>query len=130
MRRLGIILLLPLFFLSCGGDYGKHVQGENVTVYYTEGVQTAEAVKLLEFWVNRPLIGKERQYIQLTKIKEVYQVKLIPSDSMLLSELPFDYIVPLLELESELASVVFAGNPCKLVLSDPQFRQSISITGD
>jgi len=130
MYKLFVFLGIAGLLFACSSDYGKHIQGNNVTVYYTEGIETDEAVRLLEFWVNRGLSGSTRQYLQLNKVDKAYQLKLIPSDSTLLTDLPFYLIEPLLTLETELSEEVFQAQPCQIVLSDPQFRQEISLLVD
>jgi hypothetical protein len=130
MYKLFVLLGFAGLLFSCSSDYGKHIQGNNVTVYYTEGIETDEAVRLLEFWVNRGLSGSTRQYLQLNKVDKAYQLKLIPSDSTLLTDLPFYLTVPLMELETELSLEVFESKPCQIVLSDPQFQKSISLRAE
>lgn len=130
MYKLFVFLSITTILLACSSDYGKHIQGNNVTVYYTEEVETQEAVKLLEFWVNRGLAGSTQQYLQLNKIDKAYELKLIPSDSTLLNDLPYYVIEPLLRLETELSEKVFDAKPCQIVLSDPQFNKRISLLAD
>jgi len=122
------ILLLLAISTSCGGDYGKHVQLDNVTVYYTEGVDKADALRLLEYWSENGFSGSTPQYMQLSKQKRTYTLKLIPTDSTILNDMPFQTQVLLISLEKELSDNVFPKNNLNIVLSDNQFNKATSIT--
>ncbi len=123
-----ITVLLLAVFASCGGDYGKHVQLDNVTVYYTEGVEKTDALRLVKYWSENGFSGSNPQYMQLSKEKRTYTLKLIPTDSTILHDMPFQTQVLLISLEKELSENVFPKNKFNIVLSDNQFNKTTSIT--
>lgn len=126
--RTAVITLLALFILnSCADNYGKHVKLDNVTVYYKEPVNKNQAIALADYWINNDFNGRNPQYLQLEEVENKLILKLIPTDSTYLDELPYETKIMLLMLEDELNYKLFKGNNLSIHLSDSQFNKITSI---
>lgn len=126
--RNAVITLMALFTLnSCNDNYGKHVKLENVTVYYKEPVNKTQAIALADYWVNNNFNGRNPQYLQLEEVENNLILKLIPTDSTYLNELPYETKIMLLMLEDELNYKLFKTHPLSIYLSNNQFNNITSI---
>ncbi len=113
-------------FTSCVDDYGKHVQADNVTIYYKEPVTKKQASTLLNFWLENQFNGAKPQYMQLRKKDRTIILNLIPSDTNLMWDIPFDVQLVMRDLQSRIDSVVFPDSCFEIRISDNQFNRSVS----
>lgn len=116
-------LLIILIFASCSKGYGDKIERGNTTVFYTTKNEKVVAKKLAEYWINKQIDGKEKQFIRILKNKECYHLQLISKEEFKPSALSFEEIKLFTELQSELNKYVFTSLPCRIILCDGNYKE-------
>jgi hypothetical protein len=127
MKMKKIFPLGFLFFfmmISCDSNYGDVVVRDGVQVFYTSPEIKKHAETLADFWVEHHLTTNQTQYLQLSDAQVSYQLKLIPNDSTLLDEIPFDTQLVLSQLDSLLNHALAFDKEVELYLSDKLFSRT------
>ena len=122
MKRTFLLFFL-LLIVSCSKGFGDKIESGNTTVFYPTKNEKVLAEKLAEYWINKQIDGKEKQFIRILKFKEVYHLQLISKEDFKSSALSFEEIKLFTELQSELNKLIFTSLPCKIFLCDGNFKE-------
>ncbi len=122
MKRTFLLFFL-LLIVSCSKGFGDKIESGNTTVFYPTKNEKVLAEKLAEYWINKQIDGKEKQFIRILKFKEVYHLQLISKEDFKSSALSFEEIKLFTELQSDLNKHVFTSLPCRIKLCDGNFKE-------
>lgn len=108
--------------LSCGGDYGNRVIGDNFTVYFTNKEDQKLAEDLALYFKENNLISSQKQDIQLTRANKRFQLRLITRGSTeQVKNMPFEERKLLTEFQTSLYKNVIK-KPFDLVICNNKFE--------
>ena len=122
MKRTFFLFFL-LLIVSCSKGFGDKIESGNTTIFYNTKNEKIVAEKLAEYWINKQIDGKEKQFIRINKYKEAYYLQLILREEFKSSALSFEEIKLFTELQSNLNKLVFTLLPCKIKLCDGNFKE-------
>lgn len=117
-----LVISLALLILSCGGDYGNRVVGNNFTVYFTNKKDQKLAEDVAMYFKEYNLISNQKQDIQLTRVNKRFQLRLIATGSIeQVKNMPFEERKLLTELQTSLYKNVIK-KPFDLVVCNDKFE--------
>lgn len=115
-----LIVILALSS-ACGVPMGDRVDGENLSVYYLEGVEKKRAVQFATYWQERGFAGDRKQTIQLEHENGEILVKIIERKAYQNDELSIEAQSQLQELARTLEKKIF-DQKTRIVITDNTFR--------
>jgi hypothetical protein len=130
MTKMKILILIVVFsalFGGCDTNYGEAIVRDKVQVYYLEPITKKEAIALADFWEKNKLSTEHVQVLQLSRNKDVIQIKLIAGDSTLFTEIPFSIQVELAKLDSLIKSNLYDNEEFEIIISDKKFEKTKKI---
>ncbi len=99
----GIVFYLLVILLSaCAGDFGHKVVGDNLTVYFTDRNDEKLAENIALFWKENQLIAADKQDLQLVRLKETVQLRMIANVPENVKNMSFEERKLLSELEQQI----------------------------
>lgn len=119
-----IIFYICLAFLlfSCGDDHGNRVVGDNFTVYFTYKKDQKLAEDIALYFKQNNLISNQKQDIQLTRVNNRFQIRLIATGSSeQVKNMSFEERKLLTELQTSLYQNVF-NKPFDMVICNDKFE--------
>ncbi|MCC5923611.1 MAG: hypothetical protein JJT77_07480 [Crocinitomicaceae bacterium] len=119
--RYSWIVGMLLLVLSCAAPLGNRVDGNNLKVYYLEGVSKAMAVDFAQFWILNGFVGDKEQTIQLMMDDSKVIVKLIEKERYQDEALEINEIALLQDLERTLMNELF-DKEVRVWICDNTFR--------
>jgi hypothetical protein len=123
MIRLFYLFVFMAVVESCAKGYGNKLTAENLTVYFDSPDLENKANALGKFWIKKGLVGDREQHIKLSQSKNTYFIHLIQSEEFRNYPVTFAEQKLLLQLQTELDSMVFMnGNQCEIILCDSDFQ--------
>lgn len=117
-------VVLSALFWGCNTNYGETIVRDKVQVYYLEPITKNEAIDLADFWEKNKLSTERVQVLQLSRNKDVIQIKLIAGDSTLLTEIPFNLQVELAKLDSIIKKDLYKNTAFEIIISDKTFEKT------
>lgn len=125
MKIFFFTLFIALIF-SCSSDLGNKVVGGNLTVYYTDVNDQKLAESVAMYFKENELISTQKQDLQLVRLKNKIQLRLIATDEENIKNMPFEERKLLTDLQSDLYQQVF-NSPFELVLCNNKFEPLINM---
>lgn len=123
MIRFLLIGILFLFIsVSCTQGHGNKLESDQLDIYFEFREDEKLAAALGKFWKDQELIGEKKQTLRLTKDDRVYLLQLIANDPKEVSNMPFQELKLLLELQKQLNETVFEKSTCEIVLCNGSFQ--------
>jgi hypothetical protein len=116
------LIFISLLFLSCQGKLGSRVESENLTLYFDDNQDFETAKSLAIFWKENGLIGSRKQFIKLTKEKNIYFISLIANEPESIKTLDFNSRKQLLDLQIQIDSILPAETKSNIVICDKNFK--------
>lgn len=99
----GIVFCLLVILLSaCAGDFAHKVVGDNLTVYFTDRNDEKLAENIALFWKENQLIAADKQDLQLVRLKETVQLRMIANVPENVKNMSFEERKLLSELEQQI----------------------------
>ena len=80
------------------------------------------AKSLAKFWKDKDLIGSRKQYIKLTKEKDIYFISLIANEPENIKQLDFNARKELLDLQIQIDSILPENTKSNIVICDKNFK--------
>lgn len=118
--------MILFLFYACGQNYGNKLESSELDVFYTDRNDEDLARNVAVFWKQNDLLGKKKQFLQLSRYKNVVQLKLIPSEKFDVKTFSFDERSILISLQDSLRSHL-DNNEIELVIADQQFKTLYNI---
>jgi hypothetical protein len=118
--------LLIFLFSACGQDYGNKLESNELDIYFTDNHDEDLARKIAEFWKQNKLLGNKKQYLQLSRNKDLVQLKLIPSEKFQAENFSFDERSILKSLQDSLQNKLNL-KQLELVIANSQFKTIYNI---
>lgn len=113
---------MAFLLLSCGGDHGNRVVGDNFTVYFTNKKDQKLAEDIALYFKQNNLISNQKQDIQLTRFNKRFQLRLIATGSKeQVKNMSFEERKLLTELQTSLYKNVIK-KPFDLVICNNKFE--------
>ncbi|MDG1146918.1 MAG: hypothetical protein P8N52_01305 [Crocinitomicaceae bacterium] len=120
------LLLVILLFTSCGKGMGSRVVGDKLSVYYLEHSDKDKAKVIASIWRDKDLITGKKQDLQLVQFQDGYELRLIATNNIGKTQLPFNERRILLGLQRTIRdSLKLKG--LQLVLCDSKFEPIYNI---
>ena len=128
MNKFFFLLVLSLTLFSCSKGFGNKLEGEGYDVYFEFKEDEALANSLGKFWAQKDLVGKSKQSIRLTKDDEFYFIQLVASNKSQVTQMPYNELKLLFDLQNEIDSVIFKDKKsCQIVICDGSFNPIYNI---
>ncbi len=124
MKKLIVLLFLPLLIMGCGVNMGKQIDHGNLTVFFLEGVSTEKAIEFVKYWDKHGFIGDRKQTIQLESKDGVILVNIIERKMYQDDGLTITEEAMLQQLGRDLEKAVFHKETA-IVITDNTFRPII-----
>jgi hypothetical protein len=124
MIKYPIVVLVFALLTACNSNYGDVVVRDKVQVFYLKPITKNEAAKIADYWMEKELATEKTQYLQLSKMNDVIQLKLVANDSNFLEAIPFEIQLELFKLDSMLRQDVFKNTEIQILISDKQFDKT------
>ncbi len=118
--------MLLFLFCSCGQDYGNKLESSELDIFYTDKNDEDLARNVAGFWKENDLLGKKKQFLHLSRNKNVVQLKLIPSEKFEVKNFSFDERATLKSLQDSLR-IALKNNDLELVIANNQFKTVYNI---
>ncbi len=113
---------------SCSKGFGNKLEGDGYDVYFEFKEDEALANSLGKFWAKKDLVGKNKQSIRLTKDDEYYFIQLVASNKSQVTQMPYNELKLLFDLQNEIDSVIFKDKKsCQIVICDGSFNPLYNI---
>lgn len=127
MGKTRVIIILSLLILTaaCGTDYGHEVHGEQLTVYFTHATDQEEAENIARFWKDNNLLTGKKQDIQLTRKKDILELRLIMNEPNSKPDLPFVERRMMMELQDTLGLLL--DQNIEIILCNGRFETVLNL---
>lgn len=116
-----IFYLLIVLLTACSGDYGHKVVGDNLTVYFTDRNDEKLAEDIAIFWKENQLIATGKQDLQLVRLKEKIELRIIANVPENVKNMSFEERKLLGELERKM-QVEIREKSLQLVICNDKFE--------
>ncbi len=121
MKYLLHLIFIVAIFGACGVPMGNRVDGDNLSVYYLEGIDKKTAIQFATYWQNHGFVGDRKQTIQLEKENGEILIKLIERKGYQNDPLAISEQSQLQALSRKLEKKIF-NNETRIVITDNTFR--------
>ena len=125
IENLFVFLLMSSLLCACNMIGDKVIERGSLKVYFSESTEEKIAVKFADFWINRKYVGNRPQNIKITEGEsyQVFQIRLILRENFKsTTEINFEELKLLGQIQHELNSTVFDKKKCELVICDNKFQ--------
>lgn len=120
MKKIFTILALVTLFMSCS-NYGEKLEFDGTEVYYTKGIEKAEATKLGQYLISSKFADGRKKSVQLTKDEETnrYNFRMVTAEKAA-KDSTYNFIFKL--MARQISDSVFAGKPVDFHVCDNTFN--------
>ena len=112
--------------MSCGSDFGHKIIGDEFTVYFTDVEDQNLAEEVANYFKDNELISNQKQDVQLVRLKNKIQLRLIANDPESCSRMSFEERKLLTDLQTKLYNEVIE-EPFELVLCNNKFEPKLNL---
>jgi hypothetical protein len=120
------LFFLLLFLSGCGTNYGNKLESKELDIYFVDHKHEEQAKKIALYWKTNNLLGDTKQYLQLDKQKDVFLLKIIPTQKFEMEKFSFDERALLKGLQDSLEKLV-APNRLEIVIAKNNFESLYNI---
>lgn len=120
MKKIFTILALVTLFMSCS-NYGEKLEFDGTEVYYTKGIEKAEATKLGQYLISSKFADGRKKSVQLTKDEETnrYNFRMVTAEKAA-KDSTYNFIFKL--MARQISDSVFDGKPVDFHVCDNTFN--------
>lgn len=124
--KIYFVALVLFLLIGCGENYGNKLESKELDIYYTDKNDEDLAREIAFFWKKTKMLGAKKQFLQLSRNKNLIQLKLIPSDKFDIEKLSFDERLTLKILQDSLNNDLQMSE-LELVIANRQFKTVYNI---
>lgn len=126
MKTILLIFIGFWVLTGCADKYGHEIHGGNLTVYFTEENDQKLAEDIAVYWKDNDLVATDLQAIQLFKIDDWYELRIIANRPNEVKQMKFEERVGLLSLQQDLQLELNEPN-LQLVICNNRFEEIYNI---
>ena len=128
MKRILTILAIVTLFMSCS-NYGEKLEFDGTEVYYTKGIEKAEATKLGQYLISSKFADGRKKSVQLAKDEKTnrYSFRMVTAEKAA-KDSTYNFIFKL--MARQISDSVFVGKPVDFHVCDNTFNTLKVLTYD
>ncbi len=119
-KQLIFFLITAALIIACSG-YGEKLEFDGTEVYYTKGIEKAEATKLGQYLISSKFADGRKKSVQLSKDEKTnrYNFRMVTEEKAA-KDSTYNFIFKL--MARQISDSVFAGKPVDFHLCDNTFN--------